>query len=113
MIHWCDGLFGVDCGCQNIERVTCTKYLGVDVDQILSWHAHIEILMTRERLNCIFKSLRQVILSKVLNRIYIALARSVIIYCVPVWDGATKTKFLELERAQRLIIKVLYVFKTK
>ena len=43
-----------------------------------------------------------------LNKIYVALAQSIIIYCIPVWGGAAKTKFIELERAQRSLLKVMY-----
>lgn len=44
----------------------------------------------------------------ILSNVYVALAQSVITYCIPVWGGATKTKLLELERAQRSLIKVMY-----
>ncbi|CAB3243932.1 unnamed protein product [Arctia plantaginis] len=43
------------------------------------------------------------------NKIYIALAQRVITYCIPVWGGATKTHFLEVERAQRSLLKVMYL----
>jgi hypothetical protein len=46
--------------------------------------------------------------STLLNKIYVALAQSVISYCIPVWGGATKTKILDLERAQRSLIKIMY-----
>ncbi|XP_050361277.1 uncharacterized protein LOC126780688 [Nymphalis io] len=29
-------------------------------------------------------------------------------YCIPVWGGAAKTRFLELERAQRCLMRVMY-----
>ena len=45
---------------------------------------------------------------KTLTDIYKALAQSVITYCLPAWGGATKIKFLELERAQRSLLKVMY-----
>lgn len=48
----------------------------------------------------IFKSLRHVISKELLNKIYIALVQSVIKYCIPVWGGAKKCKFLDLERTQ-------------
>lgn len=37
-----------------------------------------------------------------------ALAQSILIYCIPVWGGAAKTKFIAVERAQRALIKVMY-----
>lgn len=35
------------------------------------------------------------------------------IYCLPVWGGASKIKFLEAERAQRLLLKVMYFKKLR
>lgn len=46
-----------------------------------------------------------------LKEIYCALVQSIIIYCISVWGGAAKTKFLEVERAQRGLIKVMYFKK--
>lgn len=50
-----------------------------------------------------FKHLRHVATTKLLKQIYISLAQSVLSYCISVWGGATKTQFLQLERAQRAL----------
>lgn len=55
-----------------------------------------------------FKQLRHVAQKQLLNQIYESLAQSLLTYCIPIWGGATKTKFLELERAQRSLLKVMY-----
>lgn len=108
-IHDCDGIDWQGCTCATLERVACTKYLGVIVDQRLSWHPHIEYINSRIRkLVWIFKSLRHVASKMLLNQIYVSLAQSVITYCISVWGGASKTKFLEIERGQRCLIKVMY-----
>lgn len=39
--------------------------------------------------------------------VYLALCQSVITYCIPVWGGAAKTKFIVVERAQRAVLKVM------
>lgn len=97
------------CSCIAISKVTDTKYLGVVVDQRLSWHAQIELMMGRTRkLMWIFKKLRYIADKKLLKQVYIALAQSLLVYCIPVWGGASKIKFLELERAQRALLKVMY-----
>lgn len=109
-IHICnDHLNNFNCNCPSIQKVNSTKYLGVLVDQRLSWHPHIELMMNRIRkLIWIFKNLRHITSKKLLNQIYIALVQSVLIYCIPIWGGAIKTKFMEIERAQRSVIKVMY-----
>ena len=98
-----------NCDCQYLQQVSSTKYLGIIVDQRLSWHPHIELLMKRVRkFIWIFKTLRYLMSPRLLNKIYTALTQSVITYCITVWGGASKIKFLDLERAQRSLIKVMY-----
>lgn len=107
-IHTC-GATNRNCSCQGIERVAHIKYLGVMVDQRLSWHDHTDMVMTRIRkLIWLFKMLRHVTTKRLLNMIYLSLAQSILVYCIPVWGGTIKTKFIELERAQRALIKVMY-----
>lgn len=88
--------------CQEVQRVTSTRYLGIIIDECLSWHAQIDANISRIRkLIWIFKTLRYVMPADLLGKIYTVLAQSVTTYCIPVWGGASKTKMLELERAQR------------
>lgn len=97
------------CSCEAIEKVASTKYLGIVVDQRLSWHQHIELVTARVRnLIWIFKKLRHVLDKSLIGSIYVALAQSVMSYCLPVWGGANKTNFLYLEKAQRSLLKVIY-----
>lgn len=42
-----------------------------------------------------------------LQKVYVSLAQSILTYCLPCWGGATKVKFLVLERAQRSLLKVM------
>lgn len=109
-IHSCDNFqLNENCSCNKITKVTDIKYLGIMIDQRLSWHLHTEMVMARTRkLIWIFKTLRHVTSKTLLNQIYVSLAQSVLVYCIPVWGGATKMKFLELERAQRSLLKVMY-----
>lgn len=108
-IHKCHYPVNSNCSCTEITRLESTKYLGIMVDQRLSWHNHTELIMKRIRkLIWTFKTLRHVTSKKLLVQIYISLAQSVLTYCIPVWGGATKIKFLDLERAQRSLLKVMF-----
>lgn len=96
------------CSCTVLEKLCSVKYLGVVMDCRLSWFAHIELVSKRiRRLVWIFKSLRHVANKKLLNQIYVALVQSVVTYCIQVWGGAVKTRFIDLERSQRSLIKVM------
>lgn len=111
-IHSCNNPSHNNCSCTKIGKVSHIKYLGVMLDQRLSWHLHADMVMSRTRkLIWIFRTLRYVTSKLLLNQIYISLAQSVLVYCIPVWGGAIKTKFLELERAQRSLLKVMYFKK--
>lgn len=101
------------CSCPVIDRVSEFKYLGVMVDQRLSWQSHIDLVASRLRkLIWIFKTLRHVATKKLLNHIYVALVQSIIIYSITVWGGALKTKLLGVERAQRALLKTM-LFKKR
>lgn len=85
------------------------RYLGIMVDQRLSWYSHLELTMSRVRkLIWVFKALRHVMSKDILKNIYIAMVQSVLTYCISVWGGANKTYLLDLERVQRSLIKVMH-----
>lgn len=108
-IHSCSNPSNLICNCPSIDKVNHTKYLGIILDQRLSWNLHLELLMNRTRkLIWVFKSLRRVMSNKLKTKIYFALAQSVLTYCISIWGGAAKTHVLELERAQRSLIKVIF-----
>lgn len=123
-IHECNTTKDNDCNCPIINKVTHTKYLGVLLDQRLSWSQQIELLNERIRkFIWMFKSLRYVVPKhrknntkspkSLLNEIYIALVQSIISYCITVWGGACKSNFLEVERGQRALLKVMYFKKRR
>lgn len=75
------------------------------MDQRLSWYPEIEAIDNSIRkLIWILKNAAKLLLTK----LYIALVQSILGYCIPIWCGAPKSKFITIERAQRLLIKVMY-----
>lgn len=88
------------------------------MDYRLSWRQHIDLTVARMRkLVWVFKNLRHVAEFSLLRTVYYALAQSVFGYCIEVWGGACKTLLIQLERAQRLLLKVMtfkpFRFSTK
>lgn len=113
-LHRCQRstLSNTNCSCPQIAKVTSVKYLGVVIDQRLCWNDQLNHVGNRIRkLIWVFKTLRHVTSKLLLKSIYISLAQSIITYCISVWGGACKTQFIETERAQRLLLKVMH-FKT-
>lgn len=96
------------CSCLPLPSVTSVKYLGVMIDDGLKWNSHIEFTANKVRKTIhLFKALRHSGDLETLKMVYTALCQSIIGYCILVWGGSGKTKFLELERAQRAVLKVM------
>lgn len=85
-----------------------TKYLGIIIDENLSYKDHINDLSSRVRkLIFIMKKLRDCTPPDTLRLVYLGLCQSIMQYCISVWGSAGKTTFMSLERAQRALIKVM------
>lgn len=96
------------CTCTQMSRVMKTKYLGIIIDENLSYKDHINDLSSRVRkLIFIMKKLRDCTPPDTLRLVYLGLCQSIMQYCISVWGSAGKTTFMSLERAQRALIKVM------
>ncbi|CAH0725078.1 unnamed protein product, partial [Brenthis ino] len=82
----------IHCECDTLERTQTIKYLGVLLDEKLSWRPHISHLIEKTRkLIYIFKKLRHTADPDLLKTIYLALSQSILNYCITSWGGARKT----------------------
>lgn len=96
------------CSCTVIERIQSMKYLGITLDENLSFKPQIHALSSRVRkLIYIMKKLRDCTPPPILRTVYFGLCQSVLQYGISVWGGAGKATFIEAERAQRAVIKVM------
>lgn len=95
------------CSCNTLERSSEIKYLGVIIDENLSFKSHIQVLSKRIRkLLYVFKTLRHIVTPTTLKQVYYALCQSLITYCISCWGGAPKSTLKQLEVAQRAILKL-------
>lgn len=96
------------CNCMCLTKAETINYLGVQLDNTLSWKNHINLLSKRTRkLIYVFKTLRHIAEFNLLKSVYFALAQSILSYCITSWGGTCKTRMIELERAQRALLKVM------
>ena len=96
------------CDCATLSQVASVRYLGVTLDDQLTWTTHLSLTIARIRkLVYIFKNLRTVATGTLLVQTYRALCECIIRYCICAWGGAAKTHMIGVERAQRLVLKVL------
>ena len=80
-----------------IKHTTCTKYLGVYIDQYLSWTDHIHNLEIKlPRSVAIFYRIRYYLSNNALRSVYYSLTYSHLQYAIGVWGGAGKTALKRL-----------------
>ena len=89
------------CG-KNIKQVKTTKFLGVIIDDKLSWVPHIEYLSNKLK-SCIgiINRIRDNIPSPMHKSIYHTLFESHLTYGITVWGGAPNSKLKPLVTLQK------------
>lgn len=96
-----------DCACL-VVNVRSIKYLGLHLDNCLSWKVHIQAVSSCHRkLIFLFKQLRLSAHKDILNMVYTALCKSISSYYIAVWSGVAKSSMIQVESAQRTLIKIL------
>lgn len=92
-----------------IKEQSSEKYLGLNVDNRLSWRIHIDHI--KKKLSSLIGSLRNVVRClprKVRMTIYNSLIKSHLIYLIEIWGTAVKTKLSELQIIQNKLVKMLF-----
>ena len=103
-IHSCEH----SCNCPPTGRVEAIKYLGVILDENLCYKNHVSTLSAKIRRSIfIMKTLRNSACKKTLTLVYEAICQSALLYCISAWGGIAKSTLIELERAQRAVLKVM------
>ena len=95
-----------------IERVEFIKFLGVLVDQNLSWDKHIKFTEARiSRIIGLMYKIRPFLDSKSLKSLYFSLVHSHISYANIAWASTYKTKLSKLHSLQRHFSRIIYFKK--
>lgn len=106
-IHSCQGGNRRLCDCSLIKKADFLRYLGVMIDDKLSFKEHITLMSSRVRkIIHVMKNLREAANGRILKTVYLALCQSIINYCILAWGGCAKSTLIPLERAQRGVLKV-------
>ena len=95
---------------EEVERVHSYKYLGVTLNDVLSWGDHVDILMKKlnSRLYCLRKMANFNVRSVILDMFYKATICGVWRYCLVCWGGNVAKKEKDridgvIKRAERVI----------
>ena len=94
---------------EEVEEVTETKFLGVIIDNELSWQAHISTLVTK--LQCCIGQINRIkkfIPEWLFKTLYHTLFESHMVYGITVWGGVSKAKLEPLFITQKHCVRILF-----
>ena len=92
-----------------IKKVSSAKFLGVTIDESLTWDEHIKTL--KRKLNHATSTLCRLRCSlpdHLHRQLYYTLFESHLSYCISVWGGAAKTRISSIFIAQKYCLRVLF-----
>ena len=92
-----------------IERKTVTKFLGILIDENLSWTPHISYINSKisKNIGILYKS-REILNTNLRKQLYFSFIHSYITYANIIWASTHQTKLLSLLRHQKHAIRVVH-----
>ena len=91
-----------------IHRVKSVKYIGLHLDEKLTWNIHIdELCKTLTKYFSVFYNLRHIINKNLARTIYFTCIHSRIKYGIEIYGTASSTKLNKIQTLQNKLLKVL------
>jgi len=92
----------------NLERVKQTKFLGIHIDENLTWRSHIDnVAKSISRGIGILYKLKYFVPEKILFSLYCTLILPHINYCVLVWGNAAKKYLEKIYKLQKKALRIV------
>ena len=92
-----------------LERKNCIKYLGVLLDDTISWKYHISYISSKISRNTgFFLKLRHYLPIKQLSQLYYNLIYPYLSYATIAWGSACKTHLKKLQVKQNHVIRIMF-----
>lgn len=93
---------------KDIQKAKSAKYLGIVIDEKMSWEEHITLLTQKIRKTYYkFLQLRQSADKEILRMTYFAIVQSHLQYGILAWGGATQNVMEKLNVAHRRVLKII------
>ena len=93
---------------KKMEQCVSYKYLGIHIDEKLTWKAHINYLCEKVSKMCgLFSKLRHCCNKELLRVVYFALVESHLQYCNIIWGNASERILAPLVKLQEKIIRIM------
>ena len=92
-----------------IKRVSNTKYLGMIIDENLSWNKHVEMLCSKLSRNFyLFYSLRNILNDDLKRQLYFSMVYSHIKYGIELYGTCSNSLLSKVQTIQNKLLKTLY-----
>ena len=93
----------------HIKREYVTKFLGVFIDENLSWKQHIDIVSSKisKSIGILYKS-RDVLSKQCVKQLYFSFIHNYVNYANTAWASTSKSKLGRLYRCQKHAARVIY-----
>ena len=99
-------------GRKTVKRESCVKFLGILLDENLSWKFHIDELSKKLSMTVgIFYKIRHFYPSDILQILYYSLYYSFLSYAISIWSFTLKSYSEKLSVVQKKIVKVMTLSK--
>ena len=99
---------------QNITRVASSKFLGVHIDELLSWKVHITQISKKMAKNTgIISRIRHLLPRHTLIHLYYSLIYPYISYCNIIWASTYRTRLVCLTNLQKRVMRIICNAPTK
>ncbi|KAJ8032672.1 hypothetical protein HOLleu_26262 [Holothuria leucospilota] len=91
---------------ESLQKVDCTKFLGVFIDHGLTWKPHIDSISVKlAQCTGILSKLKHYLPRNILRSLYLTLILPHLSYCLPVWAGTSKKHLTKLTTLQKRAIR--------
>jgi hypothetical protein len=91
-----------------LKQVSCSKYLGVFIDDELKWKTHINYVVKKLlKYVGIFYKLRSYLPLRTLKQLYYAFVHSNLIYCIEIYGNAPMSYLDPIKKLTNRILRIL------
>ena len=93
---------------QKIHKVKCTKFLGLYIDDELSWKYHIDQITTKiSKMTGIMARARHYLSTQTLKTIYNTMVYPYLTYCSVIWSSTYPTRLKSLFTIQKKLVRIM------
>ena len=103
-----DQTFEIKINDQQINKVSYTKFLGLYIDDELSWRKHIDQISTKiSKMRGIMAKARHVLFIQTLKTIYNTMVYPYLTYCSIMWKSTYPTRLKPILMIQKKLVRIM------